>query len=110
MLTQQEIDEIKERCNNATPGEWFYLHGRPCLEEEFCTTSEVAKRECWPPDGICEETGDALEHTGLGIGVFVEMPRQAANIIFISHARQDIPALLLHIEELERQSTHTAKG
>jgi len=60
------IDEIRARCEEATPGEWRT-----------------------PPtfNGICSQSGDIL-----AIDRIVN-PR-AADMIFIAHAREDIPFLL----------------
>lgn len=83
-MTEQQLEAIRARCEAATPGEWRYavIHGHHLI---------VA-----PPDGPASisELGyfSLFEATGIS---------NAADLGFVAHAREDVPALLAYIEELE---------
>lgn len=73
-MTREEKDTIKARCEAATLGEWVV-----------------------PPSfsGICSVEGDVLAiRTKVGRNLIKDM-------LFIAHARQDIPALLNALDEVE---------
>lgn len=76
-MTPEQLAEIKARVDAATGGKWFYngegIVGGGGLEWVAQTFS---KRE-------------------------TDFPNHEANGEFIAHARQDIPALLAYIAELE---------
>lgn len=70
MMTKDEHEKIRERCEKATPGEWRT-----------------------PPtfSGICSQSGDILAINRI-------VNTRDADMIFICHAREDIPALLDALE------------
>jgi len=76
-LTQEQIEEIRKRAEDATPGPWKVgVDGYVCNAGFYVT------------DTIVEDiTSNIFE-------------KEDAE--FIANARQDIPALLAHIAELER--------
>lgn len=77
MLTNKELESIKERCEKATEGPWNYYH-----EDGVVTTSDPDA--CYAPE-IVEEVGHGY------------------NGEFIAHAREDIPKLLAEINELRNR-------
>ena len=83
MLTENDIQEIRSRCEAATPGPWrSYIEGRDHTSgSDFIMTS------------IVDDRGESIELTGATI----------ADHDFIAHARQDIPKLLEEIERLKAE-------
>jgi hypothetical protein len=73
-LTQEQLEAIRQRAENATPGPW-----------EIATTTDGA---------YVLDTDDMI------IAATIERTEDAT---FIAHARTDIPALLDHIAELEAE-------
>jgi hypothetical protein len=78
-LTQEQLEAIRQRAENATAGPWFEDNGD-------VKTIAITDRKYTEPEMIAEAwfTNDAT---------------------FIAHARTDIPALLDHIAELEAELT-----
>ena len=76
-LTHQEIAEIRERCDQATPGPW---------------KSFVEAREQMSGSDFIQTDGEDIYLTGGTV----------ADQDFIAHARQDIPKLLAEIERLKK--------
>lgn len=86
MLTKEELNAIRERCEKATPGKWFWNsyesvysklpHGISIRGREICEVNTTK---------IC----DLPKHVGRDDAIFIE------------HVHSDIPSLLAHIEELE---------
>jgi|GEM_PF-1537236 len=74
-MEQKKIDEIRARCEAATPGEWHAL------------------------DDWLVYTGDYIEGTGISNEQMVCTTKDGA-AKFIAHARQDIPELLDEIDRL----------
>lgn len=86
-MTPEELNTIRERCEKATPGPW--------------TTDRPTK----PSDP--DEFSRWVAICGLGgrTGVFADPPGGQFpwnDAQFIAHAREDIPALLDHIKDIER--------
>jgi type VI protein secretion system component Hcp len=80
VLTREELKQITERCDKATPGLWIsYIEGRDHTSgSSFIKTGENDTR------------GEDIELSGA----------TADDQDFIAHARQDIPQLLKEIELL----------
>lgn len=88
MLTKEELNAIRERCEKATPGKWFWNsyesvysklpHGISIRGREICEVNTTK---------IC----DLPKHVGRDDAIFIE------------HVHSDIPSLLAHIEELEKR-------
>jgi hypothetical protein len=72
-LTQKQLEAIRQRAENATPGPWYL---------------DDSNRELWNNDGKNFIGSIRLEKD---------------DTTFIAHARTDIPALLDHIAELEAE-------
>lgn len=81
-ITDKELEEIKSRCEAATPGPWrSFIEGRDHTSgSNFIMTGEGHRR------------GEDIELTGA----------TAADQDFIAHARQDIPKLLDEIARLKK--------
>lgn len=81
-MTDREFDEIRLRCEMATPGPWVsYVEGRDHSSgSNFIMT------------GKGEARGEDIELTGATV----------ADQDFIAHARQDVMSLLLEIERLKK--------
>jgi hypothetical protein len=81
-MTELDLDEIEARANAATPGPWeayFTLHGDPMVVEQG-----------QGPFGAVTLPSTAPDDYG------------KANAEFIAHAREDIPALVQRVRELEQ--------
>ena len=94
MMTPEELKEIEERCNNATPGPWRDCHDGACSCNQIWSTEvDVPVAEV-----IRGEWGD----TGIPYG---SIPDAAAtkNARFIAHSRRDVSALIEYIKELEKK-------
>ena len=76
-VRDDEIEEIKRRCGQATPGPWkSYVEGREEMSgSDFIMTG-----------------GEDIYLTGA----------TAADQDFIAHARQDIPKLVAEVERLKK--------
>ena len=90
--TQKELDAIQKRADSATPGKWGFARG---------------DRQSGQPPHIVRLSDD-----GAAAGEFIgqigphtskrDTPKQVYdNATFIAHARQDVPALLELVKELE---------
>jgi hypothetical protein len=86
MLTAEELKALAERAERLTPGPWTWHGYRDGYEI-------VSKSIPNAPPLVCRDGG-------------VRWVRDAD---FISHAREDIPALLAHIAELEGDATNWRK-
>jgi len=82
-INQKELEEIRRRCETATPGPWkSFIEGRDHTSgSSFIMTGSGPNR------------GEDIELSGA----------TAADQDFIAHARQDIPRLLNEIDILRRQ-------
>jgi hypothetical protein len=81
-MTNEKLTEIAARCEKATPGSWAVNPG-----EDYVAAG------CWPIGmSICK-----CSHR--------EDDKQQADLEFIAHARNDIPALLDHVRELREALT-----
>jgi hypothetical protein len=80
-MTDRELEEIRLRCEAATPGPWVsFVEGRNHSSgSNFIKTGEGKSR------------GDDIELTGATV----------ADQDFIAHARQDVPKLLNEIARLK---------
>jgi hypothetical protein len=80
-LEEIELEAIRRRCENATPGPWrSFVEGRDHTSgSSFIMT------------GIDENRGNDIELSGA----------TTADQDFIAHARQDIPLLLAEIARLK---------
>ncbi|MDA8149788.1 MAG: hypothetical protein M0041_01425 [Nitrospiraceae bacterium] len=92
IMTSDEIREIRERTEKATPGPW-----RACHHGE-CDCGQIWSQSVDVPvlEVVHGEWGDP----GLPYGK-IPPERATANALFVSHARTDISKLLGHIESLE---------
>lgn len=79
------IEEIRERCEKATAGPW--------MQKELADCSEIYDANSW---------GKALRPLAL-------VGSSTIDAEFIAHAREDIPALLDHIEALHSELTKRRK-
>lgn len=82
-VKMSKYEEIKARCDAATPGPWRYVktpefHSKNCIEN--CSSDSVV--DCWW-DRNGEEGGLAID---------------AEDAEFIVHARTDVPLLLKALE------------
>jgi hypothetical protein len=87
-MTNQELEEIKARCEATSVAPWVsFIEGRDCESGSSFIMTGIQKGEhIWG-----ENRGEDLYVTG-GINTDLD---------FIAHARQDIPRLLEEIERLK---------
>ena len=85
-MTQEQLTEIRERCDAATPGEWCVMDSS--LPNSKCIWSE-GKRKYANQYDVCT----------------VMMPdnHNMVDIEFIAASRSDIPTLLDYIEQLQAE-------
>lgn len=83
LLTREELREIRERSQAATPGPWTAVHHPECPEASWSVMAV--------PDRV-KASYNGVAIVGLG-----------ANAIFVAHAREDVPRLLRHVAALERR-------
>lgn len=81
-INNKELDEIRLRCDAATPGPWVsYVEGR-----------DHSSGSNFIMSGEGESRGEDIELTGATI----------ADQDFVAHARQDVLALISEIERLRK--------
>ena len=81
-MTQQQLNEIRERCEKATPAPWNYFYKDKYREHHVSIP--------------------AYADSGFKMALFPNgCPSTKEDAVFIGNARQDIPALLDYIAELE---------
>lgn len=89
MITPQQLQEIKQRCEAATEGPWI-IQGRRGGKE---TSIYYQPGPSQTPFHICGMTQLSRYQT---------RDRRYKNFKFISHARTDIPKLLAEIQRLQK--------
>jgi hypothetical protein len=102
-LSDDELHQIRQRCENATPGPWVWVNA------EVNGLSEVnpGKLVQWDPSRLTEVDGipvflgqdevlAAEECDGYTGSFFINL----ADAAFIAHAREDIPKLLAEVDRL----------
>lgn len=110
-MNQIELDEIKARCDKATPGpwEWDVIDAHKCIYLEsarwkvmdFTRYGMNGAAPRFLVDGVMERADSLLksipgkEHHE-GFDNYIDHP----DAQFIAHARQDIPVLLAEVEQL----------
>ena len=99
-MTEKQLEEIKERCEAATPGPWRlryrtfltecgeYENHHSLFTDNDRIICDLRDRNTWYGDGIYDEDSDAE---------------------FIAYAREDIPALLEEIEKLKEEIKNLEK-
>jgi len=119
MMTDERLDEIKKRCEEASPGPWVWVAD---IEGRLADVMEVAKEEPWLASGVQplgqpwvlqnsleSPTGKAvfrkstpmvLDYADCGSHACLSSVQDRR---FIAHARQDIPDLLEEIERLKKR-------
>src|SRR5690625_1973349 len=83
MLPKEELDAIKERCENATEGYWH------------------ANYEEWPGNENLQYWVDYLDEKDRIDGLCATVRKEDAE--FIANAKEDIPKLLSEIDELRNR-------
>jgi len=89
-VNKEQLNAIRARCEAATPGPWGLVRGTDNLIIANADTEYV------PADVICSIFRGL---TPCSIHPFTD--KLSVNAEFIANARQDIPALLDYIAELE---------
>jgi hypothetical protein len=88
-MSEEELDEIKMRCEAASIAPWVsFIEGRDCESGSSFIMTGIAKGE----DIWGENRGEDIYLTGA----------TNADMDFIAHARQDIPKLIAEIERLRK--------
>jgi hypothetical protein len=89
-MTPEELQQIQERCDRATPGSWqSYIEGRDCESgSSFIMTGIAPGENIWG-----ESRGEDIYLPGA----------TNADQDFVAHARQDIPRLVTEIRWLQQQ-------
>lgn len=92
-------DAAEQRANAATPGPWIHL---PECANEYKIASQAR-----PPMsfGFDEPPDDGLEPLGIGQTCQGDC---RADLNFIAHARQDVPALAAAVRELDKVNAEQA--
>jgi hypothetical protein len=88
-MTEQELNEIKVRCNKTVNGKWFaVIEGRDQTGGSSFIMTGV-------------ENIDDVRNKNRGEDVYL-IGATVADIDFIANARQDIPKLIAEIEQLKK--------
>lgn len=91
-----DLEAIKKRCEAATEGPWEFVRDKETSREWlFFGPTRYKRFDTVLFDTILSEYRDALYSAENGLE-FTD-----ADFEFIAHARQDVPALIEYIEELE---------
>jgi len=83
-MTDEQLREIRERCEKATPGEWGWRYSKGQVTEVVCSDSKTP----------------IISWMGFD-DAFRPIKIHKANADFIAHARQDVPAMLAEIDRLK---------
>lgn len=83
-----DLDAVSRRCEAATPGPWKAYH----------------RDGSYSPADDESNAGLGLEVDGPPDAVLRGTYRRSADAQFIAHAREDIPALLARVRELEQEA------
>ena len=99
MLTDKQLEEIRERADKATPGPWKTHRAQQHQGNKWWINSQSVRDypEAQPNGRFIAQVGSGSS----GRKEFVEM-----DSVFISNARQDIPLLLDTIEELKKEKEY----
>jgi hypothetical protein len=95
LQTPEQLAEIKERAEKATPGPWIW---------SFQIEPDIPSYPLYEDsDGLLSASKQitVLDASAGEMSGFIDIREEDRE--FICCARQDIPALLEHIEELEKQ-------
>lgn len=88
MITQKELDEIKDRCEKASPGPWHNFH--KILKAEKALSPKYKVPKDWNIASFPHRSTDyPIPHV-----------EYETNKEFIAHSRTDIPKLLDAVEKL----------
>jgi hypothetical protein len=90
-LTQEQLEAIRQRAENATPGPWEVGWGDVITKHPDC--QNVSQWYGGHSNAICS----------LNDGEYIMNSNEDNDAAFIANARTDIPALLDHIAELEAE-------
>jgi hypothetical protein len=96
-MTPEELQEIQERCDRATPDPWqSYIEGRDCESgSSFIMTGIAPGENIWS-----ESRSEDIYLTGA----------TNADQDFVAHARQDIPRLVAEVQRLQQQLRELQKN
>ena len=113
-MTDNQIAEIRTRCDAATPGPWDVWRDWPRSDGEGpglianLENENLHAEDCLLGDPEYEKN----ENGGVIGRIYECIPHELANAnaIFIAHARSDIPALLAEIERLRAELNRWKAG
>ncbi|NBE52946.1 hypothetical protein GUY60_16230 [Streptomyces sp. YC537] len=102
-MTAEELTEIQERADAATPGPWYVRH----LDDTHAMNLVAVSTS---PDTGLGERHPGFDHQAMVAATLVQEPRYVdvsdelwdENAHFIAHAREDVPRLLAEIHRLRR--------
>jgi hypothetical protein len=89
-MTDSELAAIRARCDAATPGPWHEGNHR-----EVLSSDNMPLFQCWSA---------WVGLRGIRFDEAEKVFDVAANVEFLIHAREDIPALLAEIEHLQSEA------
>lgn len=108
MLSRLELEAIKERASDATPGPWFAA----ATDDDMCmsalyVTTEPTTFDHSNTHGMAPGDSDSNPEKVVCITLLQSPPlaihkaqRWDEDTLFIAHAREDVPALVQTVEEL----------
>lgn len=91
VLPREERDAIRARAEAATPAPWFREFG------DVITSNPDPRAEPWQEEPLAERIVRRAEHRDL------RDPQGVADADFITHAREDVPALLDALNAAEEE-------
>lgn len=93
-MNEQELAAIEARANAATPGPWNW---DVYQNDNFDGKNPL---ELWAPHAL---SMSATQDASISIGVTTQQEVDDADVEFIAHARQDVPALIAEVRRLRME-------
>ena len=91
-MTKQQLNEIRERCEAATPAPWCVMNS--AMHNAKCIWSETKRKYSNQYD----------------VATVIPYENNVKDVEFMAHARKDVPDLLDYIAKLESRLENTCDG
>jgi hypothetical protein len=113
-LTEQDLDAIQKRADEATPGPWHWTH-KACNEEIAEREKERGRKPKWrnkwifrlqgsPRDDAWDKVIAELNWESVKGSEIAQSHPAPVDCTFIAHARTDVPRLLAEVRRLREEN------